>query len=82
MKISFDAVPIINGKMTGVGWCEVGQTTAMARLHPEDNAAGRLAEVCGMVCRLLSVAHIASFFVRLLTASIGVRILCIFAAEI
>lgn len=23
--------------MTGIGWCEVGQTTAMARLHPEDN---------------------------------------------
>ena len=23
MKISFDAVPIINGKMTGVGWCDV-----------------------------------------------------------
>ncbi len=37
MKISFDAVPIINGKMTGIGWCEVGQTTAMARLHPEDS---------------------------------------------
>lgn len=37
MNISFDAVPIINGKMTGVGWCEVGQTMAMARLHPEDN---------------------------------------------
>ena len=37
MKVSFDAVPIINGKMTGVGWCEVGQTMAMARLHPEDN---------------------------------------------
>lgn len=37
MKISFDAAPIISGKMTGIGWCEVGQTTAMARLHPEDN---------------------------------------------
>lgn len=37
MKISFDAVPIINGGMTGIGWCEVGQTMAMARLHPEDN---------------------------------------------
>ncbi|MBO5163772.1 MAG: glycosyltransferase family 4 protein [Ruminococcus sp.] len=37
MNISFDALPLISGNMTGIGWCEVGQTTAMARLHPEDN---------------------------------------------
>ncbi|HBB19514.1 MAG TPA: glycosyltransferase family 1 protein [Ruminococcus sp.] len=37
MNISFDAVPLISDKITGVGWCEVGQTTAMARLHPENS---------------------------------------------
>ncbi len=37
MNIAFDALPLISGNMTGIGWCEVGQTTAMARLHPEDN---------------------------------------------
>lgn len=37
MNISFDAVPIISSGMSGIGWSEVGQTTAMARLHPEDN---------------------------------------------
>ncbi len=36
MKIAFDAVPLIGEKMTGVGWCEAGQTTAMAKLHPEE----------------------------------------------
>ncbi len=37
MKISFDAVPLINSGMSGIGWCEAGQTTAMAELHPEDS---------------------------------------------
>lgn len=37
MKISFDAVPLISDRMTGIGWCEAGQTTAMARLHPENS---------------------------------------------
>lgn len=36
MKITFDAVPIIADKITGIGWCEVGQTQAIARLFPND----------------------------------------------
>lgn len=36
MNISFDALPIQGDKLTGIGWCEVGQTTAMARLYPEN----------------------------------------------
>lgn len=36
MKITFDAVPIITDKITGIGWCEVGQTQAIARLFPND----------------------------------------------
>lgn len=35
MKITFDAIPLIADKMTGIGWCEAGQTSALARLHPE-----------------------------------------------
>lgn len=37
MNITFDAVPIIADKITGIGWCEIGQTQALARLFPEDN---------------------------------------------
>lgn len=36
MNITFDAVPIIAEKITGIGWCEVGQTQAIARLFPEN----------------------------------------------
>lgn len=36
MNITFDAVPIIADKITGIGWCEVGQTQAIARLFPND----------------------------------------------
>ncbi|MCM1529251.1 MAG: glycosyltransferase family 4 protein [Alistipes sp.] len=36
MNIAFDALPIQGDKLTGIGWCEVGQTTAMARLYPEN----------------------------------------------
>ena len=32
MKIAFDALPIVSERITGIGWCEAGQTTAMARL--------------------------------------------------
>lgn len=35
MKITFDAVPICSDKITGIGWCEVGQTQTLAQLHPE-----------------------------------------------
>ena len=37
MRIEFDALPLVSEKMTGIGWCEAGQTTALARLHPEDS---------------------------------------------
>lgn len=37
MNIAFDAIPLISDKMTGIGWCEAGQTTAMARLYPENS---------------------------------------------
>lgn len=37
MRIEFDALPLVSDKMTGIGWCEAGQTTALARLHPEDS---------------------------------------------
>lgn len=37
MNITFDAVPIISEKITGIGWCEIGQTQALAKLFPEDN---------------------------------------------
>lgn len=36
MKIAFDAVPLISDRITGIGWCEAGQTTAMARMYPEN----------------------------------------------
>jgi len=36
MKITFDAVPICSDKITGIGWCEVGQTQTLAQLHPEN----------------------------------------------
>lgn len=35
LKIAFDAVPLVSDRMTGIGWCEAGQTTALAKLHPE-----------------------------------------------
>ncbi|EWM52888.1 glycosyltransferase family 4 protein [Ruminococcus flavefaciens] len=34
MRITFDAVPICSDKITGIGWCEVGQTQALAELYP------------------------------------------------
>ncbi len=37
MKITFDAVPICSDKMTGIGWCELGQTRALAELYPENS---------------------------------------------
>ena len=36
MRITFDAVPICSDKMTGIGWCELGQTRALAELFPEN----------------------------------------------
>lgn len=36
MKITFDAVPICSDKITGIGWCEVGQTQTLAQIHPEN----------------------------------------------
>lgn len=35
MKITFDAIPLIADKITGIGWCEAGQTMKLAELHPE-----------------------------------------------
>ena len=37
MKITFDAVPICSDKMSGIGWCELGQTQALAELFPENS---------------------------------------------
>jgi len=37
LNIAFDAVPLVSDKMTGIGWCEAGQTTAMARMYPQNN---------------------------------------------
>lgn len=39
MNIAFDAVPLISDKITGIGWCEAGQTAALAELHPENSYA-------------------------------------------
>ncbi|MBR3760685.1 MAG: glycosyltransferase family 4 protein [Ruminococcus sp.] len=36
MKITFDAVPLIADKITGIGWCEAGQTMKLAELYPEN----------------------------------------------
>lgn len=36
MNITFDATPLISEKITGIGWCEAGQTQAIARLFPEN----------------------------------------------
>lgn len=36
MNIAFDAVPLVSDRMTGIGWCEAGQTNAMAKLRPEN----------------------------------------------
>lgn len=37
MNIHFDALPLWGDKLTGIGWCEVGQTNALAKLYPENN---------------------------------------------
>lgn len=37
MNIAFDAVPLISDKITGIGWCEAGQTMTLAKLFPENN---------------------------------------------
>ena len=37
MKIAFDALPLVSARITGIGWCEAGQTTAMARLYPDNS---------------------------------------------
>lgn len=34
MKIAFDALPLM-GRMTGIGYCEAGQVSAITRLYPE-----------------------------------------------
>ncbi len=36
MDIQFDALPLVSDRMTGIGWCEAGQTMALAKLHPEN----------------------------------------------
>lgn len=36
MKITFDAIPLIADKISGIGWCEAGQTMTIAALHPDD----------------------------------------------
>lgn len=36
MNIAFDALPLISDRITGIGWCEAGQTMALARLFPEN----------------------------------------------
>lgn len=36
MHIEFDAGPLISDRITGIGWCEIGQTSAMTRTHPEN----------------------------------------------
>ncbi len=37
MRIEFDALPLVSEKMTGIGWCEAGQTTAVAQLFPHNS---------------------------------------------
>ena len=37
MNIAFDATPLVSDRITGIGWCEIGQTHAIARLHPENS---------------------------------------------
>ena len=37
MNVTFGAVPVIAERITGIGWCEIGQTQALAKLFPEDN---------------------------------------------
>lgn len=36
MNITFDAIPLISDKITGIGWCEAGQTMKLAELYPEN----------------------------------------------
>lgn len=36
IRVGFDAVPLANDKMTGIGWCEAGQTEALGKLFPND----------------------------------------------
>ena len=36
LNIAFDALPLISDRITGIGWCEAGQTMALARLYPEN----------------------------------------------
>lgn len=36
MNITFDAMPLISGSITGIGWCEAGQTMKFAELYPEN----------------------------------------------
>ena len=50
LKISFDAVPLVSNNMSGIGWYEAGQTTALVDLYPQNEYqynyfAGKTAEV-------------------------------------
>lgn len=64
MNITFDAIPLIADKITGIGWCEAGQTMKLAELYPENrfeysffadrrgNASKRIKQFSGSNIRL------------------------------
>lgn len=64
MNITFDAIPLIADKITGIGWCEAGQTMKLAELYPENrfeysffadrrgNASRRIKQFSGSNIRL------------------------------
>ena len=66
MNITFDAIPLIADKITGIGWCEAGQTMKLAELYPENrfeysffadrrgNASRRIKQFSGRNIRLIT----------------------------
>ncbi len=37
MQIAMDALPLVAPRLTGIAYCQLGQLTALAATHPEDN---------------------------------------------
>lgn len=63
MRVGFDAVPLANDRMTGIGWCEAGQTEALGKLYPCDKYSYNLfrcpteALTKSSICRLENLSH-------------------------
>lgn len=81
MKITFDAIPLISDKITGIGWCEAGQTMKLAELYPEHrfeysffadrrgNAAKRIKQFSGRKIKL-NISYFPKKLYRILSVTL------------